>query len=129
MENIVDSYYAKLGTTDNIGRLLADFYGEITSVTVTRNEVIMCNRLITIFGRFIVFFSILDLGKYQSEDIKGTPYPLLFAICKSRYERTSESSPASSTNLNKILADREKEIDRIKNEEVIIPDSTKLGEI
>lgn len=128
MENIVELYYERLKSTTNAGQLLSQFYGELTGKVIGKAEVIMFNRLLKVFGRFTVFFSTLELGKY--EEIQGVPYALLYTICKNRFEREFQDSPsASSTNLDRALTALEKEIERVSKSKIKFPDSAKLGEI
>lgn len=130
MENSAQFFYEKLRTTTNPGLLLAQFYGEQTSKVIGRSEVIACNRLIKTFGRFSLFFAILDVTRNPEEIYGNDIYPLLYAVCKNRFEREfHDTSSVSSEDLSKTLKTIEKAIEQTKKEKVIFPDSSKLGDI
>lgn len=127
MENIVEKYYNDLGTTTNAGLLLARFYGELTSKVIGKAEVILFNRLIRVFGRFTVFFSILDYSSKRELLATEDLYPYLYAICRDRFEKQNEVSYSSSTtNLNKVAENIEKEINKMNKHKIKIPDSSVL---
>jgi hypothetical protein len=83
-ENLADIYYEKLSTTTNPGLVLAQFYRDVSNKPMTKSEIIMFNKLIKTFGRFIVYFSIVDLA---NTDIKGNPIALFHTVCKNRLEK------------------------------------------
>lgn len=102
MENISEFFYEKLKSSTNPGVVLAQFYAEILDRESGRSEIIMLNKLIKVFGRFSVFFAIMNLVNVQSLG-EGFPYGLLFTICKSSLERKSDTEVdvATSKNLSK----------------------------
>lgn len=85
MENLADLYYEKLSTSTNAGLTLAQFYCELFSITITKAEVILFNRLLKLFGRYTVYFAILDLYGYEEANLDNV-YGLLSYYCKKRVE-------------------------------------------
>jgi len=86
-ENVSEYYYEKLNNSVSPGPILAALYGSLYGFTYTRAEIIMMNKLVKIFGRFTVFFSVLDMaGTYPERS--DNQYPLLYKICKNKFERT-----------------------------------------
>jgi hypothetical protein len=85
MENSAEFYYEKLKDSTNPGTVLATFFCKLYEKAVTRSEIIMFNKLITVFGKYTAFFCILDAyGSYP--ELTGNPYPLLYTICKKKFE-------------------------------------------
>jgi hypothetical protein len=85
MENLSELYFEKLKTTTNPGVVLASFYCALYDIETTRSEIIMCNRLLKVFGRFTVFSAIVDTaGSYPI--LQENVYPLIYSICKRRFE-------------------------------------------
>lgn len=125
MENIAEFYYEKLKVTTNAGLDLAHFFTEVIGKDAGRSEIIMINRLIKLFGRFTVYFSIMDLSK--SERLEGNLYPLLYTICKNRFERiyNGEISPALQP-LNKEISNLQKQIEKMRGKKIKFPKSEGL---
>lgn len=115
MENQAEFYYEKLKASVNPGQVLLEFFREMTNREAGRAEVIMINRLIKMFGRFTVYFSIMDLSKYESDKLNGNLYPLLYTICKGRFERIHNDtfSPAHESLAREINA-LEKEAEKVR---------------
>lgn len=117
-ENLADIYYEKLSSTTNPGLVLAQFYRDTSGKPMTKSEIIMFNRLIKIFGRFIVYFSILDLS---NTDIVGNPNALFYTVCKNRLERKYGVILGSGESLEKEINKIEKTLKTQENTELEIP--------
>jgi hypothetical protein len=125
MENQAEFFYEKLKATANSGQVLLEFFREMTNKEAGRSEIILINRLIKIFGRFTVYFAIMDLSKYDT--LEGNLYPLLYTICKSRFEKVhSETFSVSHESLDKYLREIEKEREKAKKSKGKIPSSEGL---
>jgi len=128
MENSSEFYYEKLRKADNPGVILASFYCVLYDIEVTRSEVIMMNKLVKTFGRFVVYFSILDMVGSKPSQL-DTPYPYLFEICKRRFEITHlDSTIQARESLDKYLANIDEEMEKmLKNKKKVkIPSSKGL---
>lgn len=127
MENQAEFYYEKLKVSINPGQVLLEFFREMTNREAGRSEIIMINRLIKMFGRFTVYFGIMDLSKYQSDQLNGNLYPLLYTICKSRFERIHNDtfSPAQES-LDKLLKELDKEREKARKSKGKVPTSEGL---
>ena len=127
MENQAEFFYEKLRVSTEPGRVLLDFYRDTINENAGRSEIIMINRLVKLFGRFTVYFSIMDLSKYDSKDLTGNVFPLLYTICRSRFERAHNVSMDSSQEpLDKILKELEKEREKARKSKGKIPTSEGL---
>lgn len=125
MENQAEFYYEKLKATTNSGQVLLEFFREMTNKDAGRSEIILINRLIKIFGRFTVYFAIMELSKYDK--LEGNLYPLLYAICKSRFEKIhDETFSAAHESLDKFLRDVEKERQKVQRSKGKLPTSDDL---
>lgn len=115
MENISEFYYEKLKSTTSPGVVLAQFYKDSLEREVGRSEIIMLNKLIKMFGRFSVFFAIMNLVNVSKlgEDF---PYGLIFKICKDAIEKKSavEYEAASSKDLTKDIDKMEEAMNKVK---------------
>lgn len=127
MENQAEFYYEKLKVSVNPGQVLLEFFREMTGKEAGRSEIIMINRLIKMFGRFTVYFAIMDLSKYESDKITGNLYPLLYTICKGRFEKIHvESFIASHESLDRFLKEMEKEREKAHRSKGKIPSAEGL---
>ncbi len=114
MENQAEFFYEKLKNQANPGLVLIEFYAEVTKLPTGRSEIIMINRLIKLFGRFTVYFAIMDLVRYDGK-LTGQVFPLLYTICRSRFERAHDTVfSASHESLDKQLNQLEKELEKSK---------------
>ena len=125
MENQAEFYYEKLKVSVNSGQVLLEFFREMTGKDAGRSEIIMINRLIKMFGRFTVYFGIMDLSKIERLD--GNLYPLLYTICKNRFERIHvETFSVSHESLDKYLKELEKERQKARKSKGKLPTSEGL---
>jgi hypothetical protein len=89
MENSVEFFYEKLKDTKDPGPILVSLFSTLYSIPEIsqRSILILCRKLVKIFGRFTVFFAIVDMaGTYPEFERLGNIYPLVFTICKRRFE-------------------------------------------
>ena len=125
MENVLEFYYEKLKKEGKPGNIIYLFYGRLFSIEVNKGHLIMFNRLIRIFGRFIVFFAVLDLAGMSKVDHKNSIYPLMFTICKGRFEKAHPSSlTPHTTKLKTSILNRE--LEKAEKRNISIPDSSEL---
>jgi hypothetical protein len=126
MENLAEFYYEKLKSQANPGQVLLEFFREITGLPAGRSEIIMINKLIKIFGRFTVYFAIMDLSK--NDRLEGNLYPYLFTICRSRFERANDTTfSISHEPLDNLLRSLDKEREVARKSKGKIPSSDDLG--
>lgn len=126
-ENNSDYYYSQLKDTDRPGNVMASFYCVLYNVAMTRETLIMCNKLLKVFGRFTVFFSLVDMyGSYPQVD---EPYKMWYTICRRKFEAAhgdvfSRSYEPLDTYLSSI--DKELAQARKRNKKLKIPPSEGL---
>lgn len=126
MENQTEFYYEKLKVSVNPGQVLLEFFREITGKEAGRAEIIMINRLIKMFGRFTVYFAIMDLSKYEGR-LDSNIYPLLYTICKGRFEKIHvETFSVSHESLDRYLREIEKERQKAQKSKGKIPSAEGL---
>ena len=114
MENSSDYYYEKLGKENNPGVILAAFYCSLYDMKVTRSEIIMFNKLVKTYSRFIVFYSILDITGTHEKPL-DTPYPYLAAICKRRFESAHmDSTLQARESLDRYIASIDKKLEKME---------------
>jgi hypothetical protein len=89
-EGLADSYFEKLNSDTNPGATLAKFYSELFNLTYGVKTVVMFNRLVKLYGKTNVFFSILEIGDTADHT---NIYGLINYICKKRLEKSSSSTP------------------------------------
>lgn len=128
MENASEYYYERLKNDNKPGVVLANLYCNLYKIKTTRSEIMMFNKLLQTFGRYTVFFSVLDaFGSYP--DQADDPYPLIYAICKSRFEKAhnNDFSSPSRESLDRIIKGIDKEIEELKGKKIKIPSSEGLN--
>lgn len=121
MENSSDYYYEQMKKSETPGRSIAAMYCVLYDLPVTKKEIIMCNKLVGYFGRYITFHAIIDMkGSYP--DAQEEPLPLLYTICKKRFERShQEDTLQSRVSLDGYAEEMKKEIERVKRQKPKIP--------
>lgn len=83
----------------------------------------MFNRLVRMFGRFTVFFSVIDMLSMQHKP--DEPYPYIYAICKRRFEAAhGEATTQAREPLDRFISQLDKQIEQAKSKKLKIP-STK----
>lgn len=124
MENSAEFYYEKLKTSLSPGAVIAALYVSNYGGDVGRSEIIMFNKLIKMFGRFTVFFSVIDMiGSMENKPEQ--PYPYIYTICKRKFEMAhGEANTQSREPLSKYIQDIDKQIEKAKSKKLKIP-STK----
>lgn len=126
MENSAEFYYEKLKSSDRPGTVLAALYCSLYGIDTTRSEIIMFNRLLKVFGRFTVFFSVIDMVGSYPDNVEN-PYSMLYTICKRKFEAShAESHLQSREPLDKYISNLDKEINSLKSRKLKIPSSKGL---
>jgi hypothetical protein len=130
MENQAELFYERLGTSVNPGKVLLELFQETINRSAGKSEIIIINRLIKLFGRFTVFFAIMDLSKYEEGKLTDNLYPLLYTICRNRFERIHSDTfnPAHESldkEINQLDKDAEKTKKAAKKMNVPSPDGLK----
>lgn len=124
MENSAEFYYEKLKKDERPGQVVAALYCSSYDVNLGRAEVIMFNKLIKMFGRFVVFFAVIDMiGSMRNKP--DEPYSYIYTICKRRFEIAhGEHNTQARESLDKFLNDIERQMEKQKATKLKIP-STK----
>ncbi len=126
MENSAEFYYEKLKNSVTPGTVLASLYCVLYNRDVTRSEIIMFNKLLKIFGRFLVFFAVLDMVGSKPSGI-DSPYPYLYEICKRKFEAVhGDSSLQARESLEGYIKNLQKEIEKQSTTKLKIPSSKGL---
>jgi hypothetical protein len=126
LENTSEFYYEKLKNSVSPGPVLAGLYCSLYDFSPTKSEIILMNRLVKVFGRFTLFFSIIDMAGSYPEKVEN-PYGLLFKICKNKFENNHRDSLFQSHEpLDKFIGGVQKEIEQLKKSKLKIPPSKGL---
>lgn len=122
MENIADLYYEKLSVTTNPGNVLAKFYEGIFDRPQSVKDIIMFNRLVKIYGKYIPFFAVLDLFSYEKAEVNDNMFGLLSYYCKKRMEQKTETVVLNDAykNLDKTVKELSERIEAQKERKVNI---------
>lgn len=125
MENVVEFFYEKLKNSQEPNKVLMELFSEITGRSVGRSEIIMINKLLKLFGRFNLFFSIVDLSAVKS--LEGNLFGLLYTICNRRFEKShSSDSVVAFESLTRELNSLGKQIEKISDKKIKAPSSEGL---
>lgn len=127
MENSADFFYEKLRNDEKPGQVLAAFYCQMFDKPVTRSEIIMFNKLLKTFHRFLIFYAIVDTGGSKPEGLDN-PYPYIYEICKRRFEAAhSDTTIQSRRHLDRYIESIDEEIEKNSKKKLKIPSSEGLG--
>lgn len=107
MENIAEEFYAKLTDNNNPGLLLATFFSIMFNEDLKVDNIKLFNRLIKIYGRESVFFSILDCTGVRDFTVND-PFGIISYFCKKRLQNKKDAEKI--LDVSKI----EKDIDKLK---------------
>ena len=125
MENLLELYWEKLEKDPTRpGNIITRFYSELFNLPTNRSHIIMFNRLIRLYGRYITFYSVLDLTTKRHLTHKNL-FPLLSTICKGRFER---AHPHSSMPKSEILRTSTmlKLGEEVRNQIIELPSASEL---
>lgn len=117
MEGIAIKYYNQLNDNreKNGGLILSRMCGDLFGTRHDGTSIKMFNKLVNIYGRMIVYFSLLDLIDVKNLDTSKTLYPIINYLAKKRLEEMSKES-TTYIDLNKVSEEIGKEIRRRKKE-------------
>ncbi len=115
VENAAEFFYEQLSTTTNPALVLSRFYGEVFNREYGRPEVIMFNRLLRIYSKYTVYFSILDMSSMDNINFEAGTFGLLSYFCKKRIEQKFGIQVSNLINLDKDVDRLEKDIEKQKN--------------
>lgn len=114
-EGAAEFYYNKLLKSTNPAIELSHLYrlllGDGGRTIVT--DIKSFNRLLQVYSRFNIYFSILELEGASGLDLSNFPYGLIAFQCRKRLEKRDEEA-VSLKNLEKEVERRRKEIEKIK---------------
>lgn len=117
MEGIAIKYYNQLeeNREKNGGIILSKMCGDLFGTRHNGTSIKMFNKLVNIYGRSIIYFSLLDLLDVKTLDTSRSLYPIINYLAKKRLEELSKES-TTYIDLNKISEEIGKEIRRRKKE-------------
>jgi len=112
-----EKYFNLLETEEDSGKILTRFYCGLFNVPFTTDLKIAMNNNIKVFGKYITYFSIIDIfGMISRLENRNKPDALLSYFCKKRFEK--ETHPDNSPpyeNLTGKIEEIEKKIKEITN--------------
>lgn len=112
-ENIAEYYFKDLHTTTKPVPHLTAFICEVLGRPPTKGDYVKIGRLIKMYGRDSVFFSVLDI--YDIELTTDDYYPLLVHLAKRRLEvRNKQNSQPEMVNLSSEVRALEKQLKKIQ---------------
>lgn len=114
MENAAEFFYEQLSTTTNAALVLSRFYGTVFEREYGRAEVIMFNRLLKLYSKFTIYFSILDMTSMDNINFEAGTFGLLSYFCKKRIEQKFGVQTSEIINLDKDIDRIEREIEKQK---------------
>ncbi len=114
VENLSDKYWNQLHKSSEPMRVLHSFYMELFQKEYSRKDVRMFNKLLRIYGREEIFYTILDVYDMRKPDLYN-PYPLFATIIKNRIKKKRGSEGlASSKDLTGEIRKKRKAVEKQK---------------
>ncbi len=125
VENLSDKYWNQLHKSQEPMRVLHSFYMELFDKEFSRKDVALFNKLLRIYGREEIFYTILDIHDMKKPNLYS-PYNLFAAIIKNRLKKKrGVDSLLSSKDLTADLRKKSKAIEEQKR----IKDTLKIPDI
>lgn len=115
MENAAEFFYEQLSTTVNPALVLCRFYGTVFEREYGRSEVIMFNRLLKLYSKYTIYFSILDMSSMDNINFEAGTFGLLSYFCKKRIEQKFGVQVSNIINLDRDINRIEKDIEKQKH--------------
>jgi hypothetical protein len=112
-ENVSEFYYEQLKDTTNPALVLSRLFGALFNRDYGRSEVILFNRLLKIYGRFTVYFSLLDMTSMTEINFDNI-YGLISYFAKKRIEQKYGILVIETRSLDKEVGTLEKLIAKQK---------------
>lgn len=111
-ENLIELYYEKLYKDNNPGLVLTKFYCELFTLAFSPQKIITFNKLLKLYSRSTVFFSIVDC--YDVKDITHDKiYGLLSYFCKKRMENKLNGVSELPFDLTNSVKEINRKIDKL----------------
>lgn len=118
-ENLAETYLTKLRSESNPVALLVKFYAELFTLPFDSKLIGPMSKLVKIYGREAVFFSILSIE--NMENLKhDNIYPLLRFICTKRLEEKPQQ--VQYTDLSKYVEEAENKAKKVANSNLKVRD-------
>ncbi len=125
VENLSDKYWNQLHKTSEPMRVLHSFYMELFNRDHNRKDVAMFNKLLRIYNREEIFYTVLDIYDMKKPNL-SSPYPLFATIIKNRMKKErGGNSLASSRDLTSDIRRKQKRIEEQRE----IKDTLEIPEI
>jgi len=114
-EGLINIYLKKIITDNepNPGKILAKFFWELFEIAPRTQDIIMFNKLVKLFGREIVFETVVDSYNIDGIDFSKSLYPLFLAIAK----RKIGNDTTTSNDLSEYFKSVKEKVENIKNGE------------
>lgn len=125
VENLSDKYWNQLHKTTEPMRVLHSFYMELFNRDHNRKDVAMFNKLLRIYNREEIFYTVLDIYDMKKPNL-SSPYPLFATIIKNRMKKERGGNNLASSR--DLTADIRRKQKRIK-EQLEIKDTLEIPEI
>ena len=112
VENLSDKYWNQLHKPSEPMRVLHSFYMELFDRPHNRKDVAMFNKLLRIYNREAIFYTILDIYDMRKPNLSN-PYSLFATIIKNRMKKErGTDNMASSKDLTADLRRKRKRIEK-----------------
>lgn len=90
-ENLADEYLTKLASTfEDAGIILTQFYSKAFDYPFDRRMIGQFGKLVKMYGRYTVFFSLVDIYEMQTVNHQKI-FALIQFFCKKRLEGKSQT--------------------------------------
>jgi hypothetical protein len=126
-ENIAEFYYNELTKVNSksAGKILLGMYCSIFDIEKPgRSIIIMINKLVKIYNRYIVFFAITSVALNPDFNPNVANYALFTHICNKRFEKRTDIANVESMKYTDSYIKRvEKKKKKLEGEDLVIPES------
>jgi len=120
MESLAETYYERLKGSTNPTPILVNFYKDLFILnTVGSNVYAQFARLVRIYGKWLIYFALLDCADMDNIDLTKTPINLITYFAKKRLGDSINTNQLP--NLTSMATSTEKKLN--KGTKVKIPEN------
>jgi len=124
-ENLFEIYRTELLDSKDPGKTLRKLYWELLEVSPNRSDIIMINKLIKVYGRWNVFYAVVEIYGMKNPVLEKNTYGLFKTIIDKKLRDERNPMTASDIDLTSLSKKRKKQIEQYKEEakDRVLPES------
>lgn len=129
-ENLIDIYKTELTSSKSPSKTLRRFYWELLELEGSRSDIIMINKLLRLYGKWRVFYAIIEIYGMKNPVLAGNTYGLFKTIIENKLKEERLPQTASDVDLTSLARKRKKLLEELKEtlDKLDLPESYREDE-